>query len=232
MFHFTGALSIIGSDVRCPMLSFLSQAIKNTYHTGAIWPSSSALGRVMTRSFNRANGPRRILEVGPGTGPFTRHVLKSLRSGDEFHLVEINSEFCRQLENRFLVPFREENPDCVVELHQNPIEEADLDGRFDFIICGLPFNNFPPAATRSIFRTLMSLLEPGAELVYFEYAGVRGMRSPFVGTHGRKKIRQMDAHGRSMQKRFSGSRELVIGNFPPAYAVRLHGSEQEVQATA
>jgi len=213
------------------MLSFLSQAIKNTYHTGAIWPSSKALGRVMTRSFNDAEGPRRVLEVGPGTGPFTRHVLKDLRREDEFHIVEINPEFCRRLEERHLGPFRSANPDFTVELHQDPIEQAELEGRFGFIICGLPFNNFPPASTRMIFRTLLDLLQPGGELIYFEYACVRSMRSPFVGTDGRRRIRQMDAHGRTMQRRFSGSRELVIGNFPPAYAVRLRGQEQDTRET-
>ena len=211
------------------MLSFLSQAIKNTYHTGSVWPSSAALAREMTRSMRGADGPRRILEVGPGTGPFTKHILKALRSGDEFHVVEINQAFCDELEEKFFKPFREENPGSNIHLHAKPIEETEVEGEFDFIICGLPFNNFPPSDTRAIFKSLLSLLKPGAELVYFEYACVRGMRSVVVGPTGRKKIRQIDAHGKMMQRRFSGSRELVLANLPPAYAVRLQGEAQTTE---
>ena len=65
--------------------------------------------------------------------------------------------------------------------------------------------------------------------MYFEYACVRGMRSVVVGPTGRKKIRQIDAHGKMMQRRFSGSRELVLANLPPAYAVRLQGEAQTTE---
>ena len=205
------------------MLSFLQQAIKNTYHTGSVWPSSRALARVMTRSLRQAEGARRILEVGPGSGPFTAYILKTLRPGDEFHIVEINPNFCEDLEQNLLGPFREANPDCTVCLHSKAIEDAELPGGFDFIVCGLPFNNFPPPSTRSIFRTLLALLKPGAELVYFEYAGVRRMRGAIIGRDGRAKIKRIDAHGKSMRRRFRGSREFVLANFPPAYAVRLRG---------
>ena len=208
------------------MFSFLAQAIKNTYHTGSVWPSSPALARVMTRSFREAGTPRRILEVGPGTGPFTKHILEELKSGDEFHLVEINQDFCKDLEKRLLEPFRQANPLYTIELHAAPIEETRVEGRFDFIVCGLPFNNFPPSDTRAIFKSLMDYLKPQGELVYFEYAGVRGIRSTVVGRTGREKIRRIDAHGKSMRRRFGGRRELVLANLPPAYAVRLQGTEQ------
>lgn len=205
------------------MLSFIKQAVKNTYHTGSVCPSSRALARVMTRSLRDAESPRRILEVGPGTGPFTRYILEALQPGDEFHIVEINEEFCDTLERTQLQPFREANPDCTVTLHRCPVEEAGIDLKFDFIVCGLPFNNFPPTVTRSIFKQLIAFLKPGGELAYFEYAAVRVMRSMVVGSEARAKIKRIGAHGTSLRRRFNGSRELVIANFPPAFAVRLRG---------
>ena len=175
----------------------------------------------MSRSFRNAGNPRRILEVGPGNGPFTRVILESLRDGDEYHLAEINEEFCRELETKLLAPHRIAHPDQVVELHQGPVEELDVDETFGFIVCGLPFNNFPPKIARSIFRQLLSLLDEDGELAYFEYAAVRNMRAPFVGSEGRNKIRRIDAHGKSLRKRFDSERELVLTNLPPAYAIRL-----------
>ena len=202
-------------------MAFIGEAIKNMYHTGSVWPSSRALGLAMTRSFRDTDGPRRILEVGPGNGPFTKVILESLRPGDQFHLAEINESFCRELESKFLGPYRSNHPDCTVELHQGPVEDLELHDPFEFIVCGLPFNNFPPKVTRSIFKQLVSLLGDQGELVYFEYAAVRNMRAPFVGNEGRKKIRRIDAHGKSMRKRLKRERELVLANLPPAYAIRL-----------
>ncbi|MAJ46697.1 MAG: hypothetical protein CBC35_05235 [Planctomycetes bacterium TMED75] len=202
-------------------MAFIGEAIRNMYHTGSVWPSSRALGLAMTRSFRGTEGPRRILEVGPGNGPFTKVILESLRQNDEFHLAEINESFCRELESKFLQPYRASHPDRTVELHQGAVEDLELHDPFAFIVCGLPFNNFPPKVTRSIFKQLVSLLSEDGELVYFEYAAVRSMRAPFVGNEGRKKIRRIDAHGKSMRKRLQSERELVLANLPPAYAIRL-----------
>ncbi|MBL9120404.1 MAG: methyltransferase domain-containing protein [Phycisphaerae bacterium] len=208
------------------MLAFVRQALKDIHHTGSVWPSSPQLAKVMTRNLRAAHGPRRVLEVGPGTGPFTKHILKTLRKGDEFHLVEISNEFCEHLERELLGPFRTRRTGADVHLHCAPIEKAPLTGVFDFIVCGLPFNNFPPTLVRSILNRLMTLLREGGELAYFEYAGVRAMKAPFVNPNGRERLRRIDALGKSLRRKHSGRREFVLGNLPPAFAVRLTGGKR------
>ncbi len=126
------------------MLAFLSQSVTRFKHTGAIAPSGGRLAREMTRTIREHEGPRRILEVGPGTGPFTRKILEELRPGDTLDIVEINPFFCRTIEQRLLAPFRHRHPSIPVMLHESPIESAGLTGPYDHIVCGLPFNNFPP----------------------------------------------------------------------------------------
>jgi phospholipid N-methyltransferase len=175
----------------------------------------------MTRSLRAAKGPKRLLEVGPGTGPFTKFVLDALRPGDAFDIVEINPEFVKRLERTMLGPFRERHPDVQVRVHCKPVEEANLLGPYDFIICGLPFNNFPPPLVRSIQRTLVSMLGPGGELAYFEYAGVRVLKAPFTSPTGRQRLRRIDALGKSLRRKHAGGRQLVLGNFPPAFAMRV-----------
>ncbi len=209
------------------MLAFVRQAIKDIHHTGSVWPSSPQLAKVMTKNLRAAHGRRRVLEVGPGTGPFTKHILKALRHGDEFHLVEISEEFCAHLERELLGPYRSQRNGAEVHLHCAPIEKAPLTGRFDFIVCGLPFNNFPPSLVRSILNRLMTLLREGGELAYFEYAGVRAMKAPFVNPHGRERLRRIDALGKSLRRKHAGRREFVLGNLPPAFAVRLTGGAEK-----
>lgn len=210
------------------MLKFLTQSITRFQHTGAIWPSGDALAREMTRSLAGARGRRRILEVGPGTGSFTRHVLQELRPSDDFQIVEINPVFCRHLDSNLLSPFRQRSPGTSIRLHQSAIEEADLEGKFDHIVCGLPFNNFPPSLVRSIFRSMLDLLAPDGDLSYFEYAAVRVLKAPVASRAMRSKMRRLDAHAKSLAKRHGGQRKLVMANFPPAVAVRLRGLPEAV----
>ena len=205
------------------MLKFLTQSITRFRHTGAIWPSGDALAREMTRTFREHDGPRRILEVGPGTGAFTRHILKELREHDEFDIVEINPVFCRHLESNLLEPYRRRTAPAAVGLHHAAIEDADLAGTYDHIVCGLPFNNFPPSLVRSIFRRMIELLDSDGDLSYFEYAAVRAMKAPVAGRSMRHKMRRLDAHAKSLARRHAGRRTLVMANIPPAVAVRLHG---------
>jgi phospholipid N-methyltransferase len=164
-----------------------------------------------------------MLEVGPGTGPFTREMLKSMRDGDELHIVEINPTFAARLDKALLQPFQKKHPQRFVHLYCQPIETAEVKGPFDYIVCGLPFNNFPPALVRSIFRRMLALLKRDGELAYFEYAAVRVMKGSFVNRDGRKKLGQIHAVGKVLSKRHRGSRRLVLNNFPPAVAVRLRG---------
>lgn len=203
------------------MLVLVRQFLKDHRHTGAIMPSSPRLARAMTKSVREGKHPKRVLEVGPGTGPFTKPLLEALQPGDELHIVEINPFLSRRLDERLLAPYRAKHPNIKVELHCEPIETANVEPGFDHIICGLPFNNFPPSLVRRIFRRLMELLAPGGELMYFEYAGVRAMKGPLVGVQGRQKLKRIGATGKILRRRHAGKRQLVLGNMPPALAVRL-----------
>ena len=213
------------------MLDFLTEAIRNFRNTGSVWPSSPLLAKTMTKAIGKVDGPRRVLEVGPGTGPFTKAILKKLRAGDQFELVEINQTFCRKLEKDMLRPFRAENPGVQVKLHCAPIEDAPLAGPYDVIVCGLPFNNFPPKLMRQIFRRMFALLKENGELVYFEYAGVRVIKSPVTDRAGRARLKRIDAIGKSLRRRHDGKGELVLANFPPAIAYSLKGGRKR-RATA
>ncbi len=203
------------------MFSFVSQFLTDFHHTGAVLPSSRRLAEVMTRPLQEAPGPKRLLEVGAGSGAFTRRILAALGEGDELHIVELNPIFCRRLESNLITPFRRDHPRIGIHLHCGPIQTVQLDGRFDFIVCGLPFNNFPTTVVRSVFRRLLDLLAEGGQLAYFEYAGVRRLAAPLAGPRQRRRLRRLRAIGQILHRRHAGRRELVLVNVPPAYAVHL-----------
>lgn len=210
------------------MLGFVREALRDIHHTGSVWPSSRQLAREMTRTLRALPSPRRILEVGPGTGPFTRDLLRILRAGDQLDLVELNDKFCKELEKKQVGPFRSKHPGVKVQIHCAAIETVKLDGSYDVIVCGLPFNNFPPKLVRSIFKRLLALLRPGGELVYFEYAGVRMLKGTVASPEVRDSLRRIGAVGRGLRRRHEGRRKLVLGNLPPAFSVRLQKKKSAV----
>ncbi|MSQ91141.1 MAG: methyltransferase domain-containing protein [Phycisphaerales bacterium] len=209
------------------MLKFVHQAIRDIRTTGSVFPSSPRLARAMTSSLRAHRGERKILEVGPGTGAFTEAILHALRGHDTLDIVEVNPVFCEHLETRLLQPFRSRHSSMPIKLHCSAIEDATLAGGYDFVICGLPFNNFPLAVTESIFARMIALMRDGGELTYFEYAGVRTLKLPFVGSHGRAHLRKLGDFTRLTASKHQVTRKLVVANIPPALAVRLvkrHGA--------
>src|SRR5271170_6627901 len=73
------------------------------YHTtGAIAPSGRALARALARfAAQQHPAPRRILEVGPGTGAVTETLVRGLGPEDRLDLVELNDRFVQRLRDRF-----------------------------------------------------------------------------------------------------------------------------------
>jgi phosphatidylethanolamine/phosphatidyl-N-methylethanolamine N-methyltransferase len=206
------------------MLGFLSEAIRNYRQTGAVAPSSRGLARSMVRHLHDQPGPRRILEVGSGTGAFTRHILSGMEDGDRLDAVEISKPFADALEANVLAPHREACPAQDCRVFQCPIEEAPLDGPYHLVVCGLPFNNFPLELTRSIFQIMLGSMHEQGWLSYFEYVGMRTLKFPFVGVSGRAALRHHGALLADLEHRHNGYRRLINMNIPPAWSVHLQGA--------
>lgn len=202
-------------------LVFLKQVFRHQRQIGAVLPSSSFLAREMVRGVREDGGRKRVLEVGAGTGTITRQILPLLAGGDELQIVEMDPVFVEHLEERVLEPYRVDHPGRAVTSHCRRIEEAELDGGFDHIVCSLPFNGMKPEAVRSIFRHLLALLAEGGELSYFAYWGQDWIRAPLIGRNGRRRLRAIRAIRGSLRRRYHGQRRLVLWNILPAHAVRL-----------
>jgi phospholipid N-methyltransferase len=198
------------------------QAIKQCRTTGAVVPSSRVLARAMVQSIpDYAN--KRVLEVGCGTGAFTKEILKKLQDGDEFHIVELSSDFCKEVENSLLQQFRKDNPSITIEVHNAPIEEANLEGKFDAIICGLPFNNFPLDLVEHLFDVMLGFLRSEGELAYFEYLGMLKLKRVFGFPAIRRETKQRTKDIDARYEKQSGKQQTVWRNIPSCRVVRLKG---------
>lgn len=186
--------------------------------TGSVLPSSRALARALTRPMRRQRGPRRILEVGPGTGAVTREIVHLLRPDDRLDIVEINANFVAVLRRRFAEEPAFRRRQAQVRLIHGPIQAVDGHAVYDCMISGIPLNNFGPPLVEEIFAAYQRLLRPEGTLSYFEYAAIRDLKLPFVAPADRARLQALAVLLGAKIRRFQVGAELVAFNVPPAIA--------------
>ncbi len=158
-------------------------------------PSSPALAGLMVASIREASHPRTILEVGPGTGPFTRKIIELMGPKDRLVVCEINPRFLRRLQQTLRNnPHFLRNSERITffegSVQQLPL--ADLPKRYDVIVCSLPFVNFSPEMVDEIFGQLHRMTRNGGRLTFFQYIGVGRIRELFSTRRTRIRVRQVE----------------------------------------
>jgi phosphatidylethanolamine/phosphatidyl-N-methylethanolamine N-methyltransferase len=205
---------------------FYSQFRSQFLTTGAIAPSGAALARAMAAPLAAATPPRRVLEAGAGTGVFTGEILRHLERGDELDVYEINPVFIPWLERR-REQAQAEARGIRCTIHNRDLRLAPAAGGYDFIISGLPLNNFSPALVAGILATFESCLRPSGVLSYFEYACIREIKRALV--HDATERTRLDAVAtvtRAFLARHPNQAEAVFWNLPPAIARHVTNTRQ------
>lgn len=146
-------------------LLFLKSWVQAPLRVAAVAPSGRALSRLMTAGIDARCAP--VLELGPGTGVFTRALLARGVPENDLTLVERDERFAVLLAKRF----------PAARLLR--IDAADLAGvlgerQFGCALSGLPLLSMPPANVRAILAAAFSAMRPGAALYQFTY----GLRCP------------------------------------------------------
>ncbi|MBC7132711.1 MAG: methyltransferase type 12 [Roseovarius sp.] len=78
---------------------FIGEMLRHPGEVVAIAPSSEAVARRMTEGLEHVRGP--VVEIGPGTGSFTRAILARGVAPEKLTLLETNARFCETLRQRF-----------------------------------------------------------------------------------------------------------------------------------
>lgn len=203
-------------------LEFFKQFRSRFQTTGAVTPSSRFLANAMTGPLGACRRPVSILEVGPGTGAVTRRIVELLKPDDRLDLVELNEAFAEILQGRFDTDAAYRKAAAQSQIHVCPLQEFSAGRRYDFVISGLPLNNFPADLVQEIFETYFKLLAPGGMLSYFEYMYVRPLRKLVSAREERQRLCALDGIMEAYLTRHRIRRSWVFVNFPPAWVQHLH----------
>jgi phosphatidylethanolamine/phosphatidyl-N-methylethanolamine N-methyltransferase len=198
------------------------QEFRRTFHsTGAVLPSGPRLCRALARYVAGNGQPRRVLEVGPGTGVVTSEIMCQMGPRDTLDVVELNDRFVAALHERLA---REESWQRVadrVRIHHVAVEQHVAEEPYDAIISGLPLNNFPVVVVRSILAHLEQLAASGATLSFFEYVGVRKAKALLCSREERQRLAGIGHVLHEACKAWEFRRECVLANVPPAWVHHL-----------
>ena len=184
-------------------LQFLGALMRHPIQVGAIAPSSSALARVMVEGLAPGVDDT-IIELGPGTGSFTKAIAGILT--DPTHYLGIESEPVfveilrrRFVDLRFVAGSAEQAPSFHHEANLPPVKA---------VVCGLPFANFSFHVQGQIIDALDLMITPGRVFKTFQY--VHTFVLPSAVRFRRSMDNRFGCHTRSRP---------VMRNMPPAFVL-------------
>ena len=176
---------------------------------GAIAPSSKYLADEITKYVVLDGAPKRILEVGAGTGVFTLNLVKNLRPEDRLDVIENLPELVKILDKKF-----SHLPN--VEVHCLSILDWYPKKKYDFIVSGLPFNAFDSGFLQEILDHYQMLIKNNGILSYFEYIVLPKIKRFFLDEQARKVFEDTLFCVKDFREGFSFEEKIVWPNLPPA----------------
>jgi phospholipid N-methyltransferase len=201
--------------------SFIREFRRHSRTTGSLLPSGRFLARALVSELRKPRSPAAILEVGPGTGSVTQEIIRFLQPNDRLDVVEINSSFVELLRTRYEREWSMRIPREQFRVLASAVEKLPGRAVYDNIVSCLPFNNFPVAQVREIFRAYARLLKPGGTLTYYEYVFVRQLKTPFSNRHERWRLRGVGHVVRGYIKSCQVKQQPIFINVPPAIVRHL-----------
>lgn len=143
-------------------LRFFRSLLANPMRVAAVAPSSRCLAQLITSEVGPSHAP--ILELGPGTGVFTRALLERGLTEDDLTLIEYGEDFVEPLRAHF--------PQArVMQADAARLSSLGLfaDRGAGAAVSGLPLLSMPPRKVMAILAGAFVCLRPGGALYQFTY---------------------------------------------------------------
>jgi len=148
-------------------MSFITEFFKNKSEVGAVAPSSKFLGNKMYGGIDFSK-VKCIVEFGPGTGVFTKEIIKRMNPSACMLVFETNPSFYIQLKQEI------DDPRVIIlnESAEKIGEYLALENqeKADFIISSLPLTVFPKELKENILKKAVENLSKDGQYIQFQYS--------------------------------------------------------------
>lgn len=146
---------------------FLKQYFQEKKMVGAIAPSSRFLANKMVQTIELGDA-KIVVELGPGTGVFTKKILKQLPEDGKLIAFELNELFYERLK-------KEINDDRLILVNDSAekIQEYLTKYNFtkaDYVLSALPLANFPDELRMSVLTNCYAALKKNGKYIQFQYS--------------------------------------------------------------
>ena len=167
------------ANARSDYVKFLRSWMANPLKVSAVAPSGQSLARLMTAEISPDTGP--VLELGPGTGVFTKALLARGVAEDDLTLVEFGADFAHMLGARF--------PGTrVVRMDATQLAESALfDGApVGAVVSGLPLLSMSARSIEQILGGAFGYMREGGAFYQFTYRPMCPVPRPVLDRLGLK----------------------------------------------
>jgi phosphatidylethanolamine/phosphatidyl-N-methylethanolamine N-methyltransferase len=144
------------------LVRFIRTFIANPRRVAAIAPSGESLARLITKEILPVHGP--VLELGAGTGVFTKLLLARGIREEDLTLVEFDPGFAKALQLRF-PKARVVNMDATRLVKEELYAEAEVGS----VVSGLPLVSMSPRKVMAIISGAFEYLRPQGGFYQFTY---------------------------------------------------------------
>ncbi|TIR27837.1 MAG: phospholipid methyltransferase [Mesorhizobium sp.] len=160
-------------------LQFFRAWLSEPFRVAAVAPSGRALAALIVSEVSPAAGP--VLELGPGTGVFTRALLARGIAEENLALIELGTEFAAKLS----ADFPRAKILCIDAARLREIELFG-DSPAGAVISGLPHLSMPPRAVYSILQGAFAHLRANGAFYQFTYSPRCPVSRPLLDRLGLK----------------------------------------------
>ena len=188
---------------------FVLEIIRKPGEVGAIAPSSKFLGEAISSYIKSPEEPVNVIEVGPGTGAFTKIIADKLKPKDRLDVIEYNQKFVEVLQEKF-----KDYPN--VSVHCISITDWKPDYKYDFMVSSLPFNVFDAEFVKMILTHYENIIKPGGILSYFEYLFYPEIKKRILSNEKKENYLNLHKILKQFRKKYEMNTVKVFKNFPPA----------------
>ena len=197
------------------LYAFSLQYLHSPRAVGTPFPCSSFVAKEIVKYIPPASQnsevPRRILEIGPGLGAFTGHIISKMGPNDHLDLVEIEKPFCDILNARY-------GHDKRVHVEHESITEWHPELKYDYIVTAVPLNALDFASlVKPILESYVALLKEHGILSAIEYVGTSTLkRGLMCGEEQKSEFDKVQQLKTGFFDRYSFEKTVVVRNMPPA----------------